>query len=162
MVKAVITASLWWALAAGAAAQTTTPTTGSSGPSVVEDIRRGVLDGTTAGRRSSVLLPFTITAGTSAALALTDGADLTNNYIVTALVRNTAISAGVSFLTAKLFKPGPSREQREALAQQSSLYANSWRRGFRDSAANRQFIASAVGVLAGAALSATIYSLRAE
>lgn len=158
MFRIGITSGLLLLLAAAAHAQTQV----QQQPTGVEDIRRGLTDGAAAGRHTSLLLPLTFTIGTAAVLSATDGAELTNNHIVAALVANTAISAGVSFLSHKLLKPRPNRDQREALAQQSALYANAWRRGFNDASSNRRFVASAVGVLGGAVLAAVIYSVRAE
>ena len=128
----------------------------------IADIRKGVADGLTAGRETSVLFPASVGIGSATALALADDGPINNNQVVSALVLNTAISAGVAALTSILLPPRPSDSHRRQLEQQSALYVNSWRRGFRETAGKRRFNATALGVLAGAAATATIYSLKSK
>ena len=135
---------------------------GVRGQEAVEDINRGLRDGMAAGRRSSVILPVSVAWGSATALAVTDSPDLNNNEVVSALVANTAISAGLTWLTSVVMPPRPNRNQRSTLQEQSPLYANSWRSGFRQTAAKRRFAANALGVLTGVGITYLIYSNRVE
>jgi hypothetical protein len=131
-----------------------------AGQADVQEIVRGVEAGSDAGRRTGFLTPVAAAWGSAAALALTDDAHLNNNHIVTSLAINTAISAGVTWLSNLVLPPRPSGDQREFLAKQSTLYVNSWQRGFRETAGKRRFAVSALGVLSGVGVSFLIYSAR--
>jgi hypothetical protein len=125
-----------------------------------DEIVRGVQAGLDAGRRTSIVPPFAVAWSSAAALALTDDAHLNNNHIVTALAVNTAITAGLTWLSSLVLPPRPSGEQREFLATQPQLFVNSWRSGFRQTANKRRFAASALGVLSSVGVSFLIYHSR--
>jgi hypothetical protein len=126
----------------------------------VQDILRGIEAGADAGRRTGIVMPVGVAWGSAAALALTDDAYLNNNHVVTALAVNTAISAGLTWLSNVVLPPRPSGEQREFLSKQTTLYVNSWRRGFRETAGKRRFAVSALAVLTGIGVSYLVYSAR--
>ena len=132
----------------------------ASGQADVEHIKRGVEAGLDAGRHTGVVTPVVVAWGSAAALAFSDDAQLNNNHLVTALALNTAISAGATWLSNVVLPPRPSGEQREFLAQQPTLFVNSWRKGFKETSRKRRFTASAVAVISGVGVSWLIYSRR--
>lgn len=127
-----------------------------------DDILRGARDGTEAGRREGFLMPVFVGGATATALALSDGGKLNNNQVVSALVVNTAASAAAVWIASAVLPPKPSRDEREMLAQQSQLYSNAWRMGFRESAGSRRVVANVLGVLTGAVVGVALYSRRAR
>jgi hypothetical protein len=127
-----------------------------------EDIQRGVRDGLQAGREASLLMPVFAGGGTAAALALTDGAELTNNHIVSALVVNSALSVAATWVSSLILPPRPSREDRQMLTQQTPLYAQSWHYGFRQTSANRRFSGKLLGSFGGVVIGIAIYASRAK
>jgi hypothetical protein len=132
----------------------------ASGQADIEHIRRGVEAGLDAGRHTGIVTPVAVAWGSAAALAFADDSKLNNNHLVTALVLNTAISAGATWLSNLVLPPRPSGEQREYLARQPTLFVNSWQRGFKETSQKRRFTASAVAVLSGVGVSYLVYSRR--
>ena len=132
----------------------------SAGQSDVQDIVKGMEAGAEAGRRTSLVMPVTVAWGSAAALALADDAHLNNNHIVTSLALNTGITAGVTWLSHLVLPPRPSGAQRDFLAKQPTLYVNSWRRGFRETAGKRRFAVSALAVLSSVGVSYLVYTVR--
>jgi hypothetical protein len=95
-------------------------------------------------------------------LAAAHQGNLGHNEIVSALVTETAIAAGVTFVAGLALKPRPSHDQETALSELTPLYTASWRRGYSDASGQRQLLARAAGVVAGALISGVIYGLRED
>lgn len=133
-----------------------------SAQTFIDEIQRGVRDGSHAGRQSSLLPPVLVGSGTSAALALADGAELTNNHIVSALVVNSALTVAAVWVSGLILPPRPSHRDREMLAGQSPEYARYWENGFRESASKRRFAGKLLGSFGGMAIGIAIYAIRAK
>lgn len=134
----------------------------ASAQSFIEDIQRGVSDGREAGRQTSLLVPVLAGTGTSAALALSDGAELSNNHIVSAVVVNSVLTVAATWVSGLILPPRPSPEDRAMLAQQSPEYATQWENGFRESAGQRRFAGKLLGSLGGVVVGIAIYAIRAR
>jgi hypothetical protein len=133
-----------------------------SAQSFIDEIQRGARDGRVAGREASLLVPVLAGAGTGAALALTDNAELTNNHIVSAVVLNSAATVVATWVSSLVLPPRPSREDRQMLSLQTPEYARQWENGFRESAGNRRFMGKLLGSFSGVALGIAIYAIRAR
>ena len=128
----------------------------------VDDVTRGFSDGTRAGRRTKTIFPFATSAVIAPVLAATHQGNLGHNEIVAALVTETAIAAGVTFVAGMALKPRPSTDQEAALSERPPLYTASWRKGYNDASGQRQLLSRAAGIVAGALISGVIYGLRED
>jgi len=132
------------------------------GQSFIDEIQRGARDGRAAGRQASILVPVMAGAGTGAGLALVDGAELTNNHIVSAVIVNSAASVVATFVSNLILPPRPSEADRAMLAGQTREYARQWEHGFRESAGNRRFMGKLLGSFSGVALTIAVYAVRSR